>query len=210
MPRVLTEEDVTEFRSRLCEAARRRYAADGETGVSLRRLASDLGVSATTPYRYFHDKDEILAALRADAFDRFAASLERAFASRSDPVERSVAVGEAYVAFAFGDPDSYRLMFDLNQPDSDRYPELARAAGRARRTMTAHTEALQAAGLIEGDPALVGRVYWATLHGLIVLELAGKLEGGPDFRRVHREAMRILWRGARSAARTQRRRGRQR
>ncbi|MEO8560186.1 MAG: helix-turn-helix domain-containing protein, partial [Rhodospirillales bacterium] len=58
MPRVLTDSDVADFRQRLLDAALRRFAEEGTSGISLRRLASDLGVSATTPYRYFHDKDE--------------------------------------------------------------------------------------------------------------------------------------------------------
>ena len=43
----------------------------------MRQLADDLGCSPMTPYRYFRDKDAILAAVRAAAFDRFAAALRR-------------------------------------------------------------------------------------------------------------------------------------
>ena len=46
----------------------------------MRQLAAELGVSPMTPYRYFEDKDAILAAVRTRAFDRFAEALELAFA----------------------------------------------------------------------------------------------------------------------------------
>ncbi len=41
----------------------------------MRQLAAELGCSPMTPYRYFKDKDEILAAVRAAAFDRFSEAL---------------------------------------------------------------------------------------------------------------------------------------
>src|SRR6185369_15420637 len=136
MPRVLSSEDVADFRQRLLDAALRRFAEEGATGLSLRRLAGGLGVSPTTPYRYFHDKEEILAALRAQAFDHFAATLERAYerSAGQHALARAQAVSRAYIDFALADPGAYRLMFDTVQGDEERYPDLARAGERAKRT----------------------------------------------------------------------------
>jgi AcrR family transcriptional regulator len=78
MPRVLTETDVADFRDRLCEAAERLFAEKGPDAVTMRQLSAELGVSPMTPYRYFEDKDDILAAVRTSAFNRFAEALEKA------------------------------------------------------------------------------------------------------------------------------------
>jgi AcrR family transcriptional regulator len=201
MPRNLSSAEVEAFRARLCRAAERRFAAAGVEGVSLRALAAELGCSPMTPYRYFRDKDEILAAVRAAAFARFAAALEAAGRTRGSAVERARAVGEAYLRFALDEPDAYRLMFDLSQPEEERYPELTAAAARARRTMTDYVEALVAEGAVEGDPVLLGYVFWATVHGIVVLHLAGKLPAAPDFRTIHRAALHLLTAGARPSAR---------
>jgi len=154
-----------------------------------------------TPYRYFRNKDEILAAVRTAAFERFAAALERgASKARGDLGAQGRAVGEAYIRFALSEPEAYRLMFDLSQPHPDRYPELVRATARARHLMSASLEKLVEAGIFAGDPQLLGYVFWATMHGLIVLRLAGKLPAKPDFRTIQREAMRLLAAGARAGA----------
>ena len=80
------------------------------------------------PEIYKQHKDEILAAVRTAAFDRFAGALEQAAAAAGDDLRAAgQAVGLAYVRFALGDPDGYRLMFDVQQPHPDRYPELVRA-----------------------------------------------------------------------------------
>jgi AcrR family transcriptional regulator len=197
MPRNLSPHDVEAFRARLCRAAERRFAADGLDGVSMRALADELGCSPMTPYRYFRDKDEILAAVRAAAFERFAAALEAAGRARGTAAERARAVGEAYLRFALNEPDAYRLMFDLSQPGEERYPALMAACARARRTMTAYVEDLVAEGVLDGDPVLLGYVFWAAVHGIVVLHLAGKLPGTPDFRTLHRTAMRLITLGAR-------------
>jgi AcrR family transcriptional regulator len=201
MPRNLSREEVDAFRARLCAVAQKRFARDGVEGVSMRQLADALGCSPMTPYRYFRNKEEILAAVRAAAFDRFAAALEAAARkARGDLRAGGQAMGEAYIRFALGDPDAYRLMFDLSQPHPDRYPELVRASARARHMMSAALEALVKAGIFVGDAQLLGYVFWATMHGLVVLHLAGKLPKEPDFRTIQREAMRLLVAGARSGA----------
>ena len=199
MPRNLSRADVDAFRARLCAVAQKRFAKDGVEGVSMRQLADALGCSPMTPYRYFRNKEEILAAVRAAAFDRFASALEEAARkTRGDLRAGGQAMGEAYIRFALSDPDAYRLMFDLSQPHPDRYPELVRASARARQMMSAALEALVKAGIFAGDPQLLGYVFWATMHGLVVLHLAGKLPKEPDFKTIQQEAMRLLVAGARS------------
>jgi Tetracyclin repressor-like, C-terminal domain len=86
-------------------------------------------------------------------------------------------------------------MFDLSQPDKP-YPELERAQTRARRTMTDYVKALVAADYLAGDPEMLGQIFWAMVHGLVVLELAGKLDPKPDFATLHRTALRLLMHGA--------------
>ena len=199
MPRNLSSAEVDAFRARLCAVAQKRFAKQGVDGVSMRQLADALGCSPMTPYRYFRNKEEILAAVRAAAFDRFASALEEAARkTRGDLRAGGQAMGEAYIRFALGSPDAYRLMFDLSQPHPDRYPELVRASARARHMMSAALEALVKAGIFVGDAQLLGYVFWATMHGLVVLHLAGKLPKKPDFRTIQREAMRLRVAGARS------------
>ncbi|MGZ6016095.1 MAG: TetR/AcrR family transcriptional regulator, partial [Phenylobacterium sp.] len=95
MPRVLSDTDVADFRERLCEAAERLFAERGPDAVTMRQLAAELGVSPMTPYRYFEDKDDILAAVRANGFTRFAIALETARDGASGARAIGTAVGEA-------------------------------------------------------------------------------------------------------------------
>lgn len=71
---------------------------------------------------------------------------------------------------------------------------------RARKTMTDYVRGLVNERFLEGDPVLIGHVFWAALHGAVVLELAGKLDKECNFETISREAFRALMVGFRPAA----------
>ncbi|MDE2361628.1 MAG: TetR/AcrR family transcriptional regulator [Hyphomicrobiales bacterium] len=192
---VLTDNEIEGFRRRLCEAAERLFAERGVEGVSMRQIAERLNCSAMTPYRYFRNKDDIFAAVRAAALDRFSERLETARRSPGTPSRRGRAVGDAYLRFAIEEPDAYRLIFDLSQPEDSDYPDLVRANARARKTMTGYLEDLIAAGLMNGDPKTLGLIYWAGTHGLVTLFMAGKIDEA-ELRALHEQMARTLSHGA--------------
>ncbi|MFZ5668328.1 MAG: TetR/AcrR family transcriptional regulator [Pseudomonadota bacterium] len=200
MPRLLSESDVADFRERLIAAAERLFAEHGPDGVTMRQLAAALGVSPMTPYRYFKDKDAILAAVRASGFARFATAMEEATRVSADGVDRSEATGRAYVRFALGHPDAYRLMFDFSQPNEADYPDLVEATGRARAMLIRHAEGLVAAGEAQGDPVMIAHILWASLHGGLVLQMAGKLSPDVDPSALRRESFATLLRGLKAGA----------
>jgi AcrR family transcriptional regulator len=195
LPRIRPAEEIAEFREKLCEAAARLFVAHGAEGFTMRMLAADVGCATMTTYRYFRDKDELLAAVRARAYDQFSQALEAAAQAPGDSRAKSAAVGEAYVAFALANREAYRLIFDLSPPDTVRFPDLARAAARAHDTMTGYVRAMIDEGVLSGDPELIGRMFWAAIHGVVQLELTGALPPGPGADTLRREMMRTMFIG---------------
>lgn len=202
--RELSTRDVSDFRAKIGEAAAALYAEGGEDAISMREIARAVGASAMGLYRYFDDRDAIIAYLRTQAFTRFAERLEAAFARGGDPFARARAVGRAYLEFALENPDDYRLMFDLSQPNERGNSPLAKASARATLTVTRHVDDLVAAGIVVGDAKQVGRALWAAAHGVIVLYLAGRLPKGTNVRALYFETMRLAFRGARTPSRKNR------
>lgn len=180
MPKVLTDIDIETFRERLCDVAERMFAAHGPDGVTMRQLAAELGVSSMTPYRYFKDKDAILAAVRRRAFTRFADAMEKGWALEVELGEGHT--GRPYLDFALGNPTAYRMMFDTYQPTFHEYPDLLAAMERARGTMAAGWRRLAETGQFKGDAAVAGHLHWSAMHGAVMLELAGLLRPPLDAR----------------------------
>lgn len=164
MPRILTQAHVDQFRDRLCDVAARLYFDMGHSDFNMRDLASRVGVSAMTPYRYFGDKDGILSAVRARGLARLADRLEE-----SAP-QGPAAVMRSYINFAMQDAAYYRLIFDLAQPLAPQ----AEMARQEDRVLSAITGAIAAAGT--GSHAeMLARCMWVGLHGSVCLAVAGKL-----------------------------------
>ena len=201
MPRALSEQEQDDFRERTCAAAAELFRRDGIGGVTMRQIAAELRCSPMLPYRYFADREEILAQVRARAFEAFDDALEEAYRAGHDPIDASRRLGHAYVDFALARPNDYRLMFDLTQPNEDRYERLAVATKRARATITRRFETMIAAGIIKGDPAELGFAFWAASHGVVVLYLAGKLPPEVDCRALYEMVTRTLFRGVRETRR---------
>ena len=170
-----SDEEVASFRARVCAAATRLFVERGPKNVSMRQIAGELGVSAMTPYRYFRDRDEILATVRAEAFNKFAATLERASKRGANAQARALSVGDAYVRFAKRFPSTYQLMFAYVLPNEEQYPDLAKAHARALRTMDGYVQALVEERVVSGDAHVIGYMFWAAMHGIVTLEQAGAL-----------------------------------
>ena len=201
MPKILSEAAVESFRDRLCHVAEGLFAAHGPDGVTMRELAQALGVSQMTPYRYFKDKDAILAAVRTRAFNRFAAAMEnsnRQSLAKRVPESKNKKSGlnapeNVYLDFALENPAAYRLMFDVSQPTFGAYPELVKAMDRARLTMGDGLRRLAAQGRFKGNVPLTAHVFWSALHGAVMLELVGLLaHSGLDARKIANAALQAL------------------
>jgi AcrR family transcriptional regulator len=178
MPRVLSDTDISDFRDRCRNVAERLCVEQGPEAVTMRQLASHLGVSPMTPYRYFEDKNDILAAVRAENFNRFAEILEAARAGSDGARARAAAIAEAYVTFALENPHAYKLMFDFNQPRPDAYPELAAAARRAQQVLADAVQEAAGNSGSNGDQGELGLTHCAAIHGMVILELSHMLPAG--------------------------------
>ena len=81
----------------------------------MRALARELGVSTMATYYYFKDKDEILAEVLRQAFDRFVTVLDKAGEIEGNAFERARAKRFAYskLALAAGLPQLRQIEQDL-------------------------------------------------------------------------------------------------
>lgn len=181
MPKILTPDEILCFRNRMCDHALVSFGKYGVEGISLRGLAADLSCSRTTPYRYFKNKADILAALRQREYGRIADTLEAALAQESDTGKQLEALFRAYIQFAMEHPDSYRVMYNVVQPDSAQYTELEAEISRSAKPMRQVVNMSVELGTMFGDPVNIFYVLWAGLHGLISLHLAHLIGNKRDF-----------------------------
>ncbi|MFI5315232.1 MAG: TetR/AcrR family transcriptional regulator [Myxococcota bacterium] len=202
----LRPEEIETFRTRLCETAMQMFADEGYRAVTLRALAEKLGCSHALPYRYFADKREIFAAVCGLGFERFADALDRAALGVDDPEQRLRVLARAYFRFALREPHAYRIMFELRESPDAAPPQYRVKEIRSWQVLLESVELAVQAGVLAGDPETVAHVFWAGLHGLVSLQLAGKLGLGRAARDLLEPLMDALIDGNRKPEKTRRKR----
>lgn len=171
--RALTERELDGTRRRLVEVATALVLEEGLEAVTLRRVAGQAGMSRSTPYTYFADKEALIDAVRAAALHTLADRCEAAVATCKDVAGRVAALGQTYLDFAFGHGALYDLIFEARPPT----PEVQAASARYRALTAGPLGEAEAAGLSTLPPARLSAVLWAATHGLVSLRRAGKVEG---------------------------------
>ncbi len=133
---------------------------------SLREVARSVGVSATSVYRHFSDKETFIEALCAEGSVMLAEAQSQAMTAKDGGQMGLDASGLAYVHFALANPTLFRLMrkerLKYGEPSSPAMQELlANVATLLPENATAHqiqVRAFQA---------------WSVVHGVTMLVLEG-------------------------------------
>jgi AcrR family transcriptional regulator len=159
----------------LLDAAVGLIAEVGPQTFTLREVARRAGVSHNAPYRHFRDKDDLLAAVAAEGFDRLTEAMKAAMAKGRTAAERLNLAGRGYVQFALESPQHLLVMFE-GPKSADPRPEHAAAAGLAFQTLLEAIAAAQAEGALpKGDVQRFAVVAWSGVHGLAKLAIGGQL-----------------------------------
>lgn len=157
-----------DLRRTLLRVAREAVARHGAHAVSLSALARLVGVSQPAPYRHFPDRDALLEAVAAEAFEAFAYTLTEAVKGR-DAADALTAMALAYVSFGEANIELYRLMFASQlTPQAKTGSALSEASGKAFGLLRAAMAAM--------SPTLAdesAHLAWAQLHGLVMLKADG-------------------------------------
>ncbi|HEX5083095.1 MAG TPA: TetR/AcrR family transcriptional regulator [Blastocatellia bacterium] len=180
--RARREQQKESLRRIILDAAGELFLEQGYEGFSMRRVAERIGYSATTIYRYYEDKDDLLFAVVNEGFSEFARQLTEAAENVSDPLKRLEALGQAYIRFGLDNPVYYQMMF------MQRADLLFESRGEKTRPMIESFDVLQRsvlaamdAGVMKrGEVETYSRVIWSVVHGVTALALANPKRFTPD------------------------------
>jgi len=171
--------------------------------VSLSAAARRVGVSPQATYNHFRDKGELLAAAAEEMVRALEQRLREARDAAASPGERLEATGQAYVSFARERAAQFRLLSAPELASTARYPTLLAAYEAAFAILLETIEECQNAGVVRRDaPRPLAAAAWGMVHGLAWLAVDGQLSvasPGEDASRVALDAVRVLFRGLRSA-----------
>ncbi len=183
------------------DRARAQMESEGAAALSLRAIAREMGMTAPAIYRYFPSRDDLVTALIVDAYHSLADALDEADApfDRDDLNGRLFAIARAYRAWAFAHRAEYSLIFgtpiisyhapyEVTKPAAYRatvplVDVIMRAVRRADADPGQNSDMYTGLSALDDDVRHAVIATWATMHGLVSLELFGhaeKIEAATD------------------------------
>lgn len=161
---------------RILDAARHLLVSHGYEAISMRRIADQVGVTATSLYLHYDNKDALFQALVDEGMEMLFANLSASIENCNGEEERIEALCRAYIDFGLENPEYYDLMFVIKPKHMERFP--VEKYRRARRNLDLLIEALV------GDEfgreidmlRLRATIVWASLHGTVSLINARRVD----------------------------------
>lgn len=158
-----------EREGRIRAAARMIAATEGWSAVTIRRLAEEIEYSQPVVYSHFANRDAIVEAVATEGFSELARALTTATQPNTDRRLALRKAAHAYLGFAFEQPALYQAMFTmpirLRFAEGDTKPELRAGFAALAGVVTpsgSHDE-------------VAAETFWAALHGLVELEVSGRI-----------------------------------
>jgi len=183
-----------ELRQAILTAARDIAAREGWQSVSMRKVAERIEYSPPTIYEHFTSKEALLVELMREGFRLLMERVRDGNSAAASPDARIMAVARAYWEFAWDYPELYQVMhglggvpfcFDsaseggegaLNLPDAKQFPPEAKVVFQF--TMDAIKDLVDGGEQDCEEREASVHILWATLHGLVALTMAGRIDGG--------------------------------
>ena len=158
------------MRTALVAAALGVLRDGGPAALTVRNITRAAGCSTTGVYTYFGGKHGLVEAIFVDGFDSFDAAV-RPGLEQGD----LAAAGRAYRRWALAHRTQYMVMFGRAVPD---FEPSAPARERASLSFARLVAGVQRAAPGIDAEALAFHLF-ATVHGYVMLEMAGMSTAGP-------------------------------
>jgi AcrR family transcriptional regulator len=136
--------------------------------VSMRAIATRVGVTPPSIYLHFDDKVDLFFAVCERRFGEFAAAITEVLDHTADPAEQLTALARAYVRWGLDNPQHYEVLFGTSITLPDGVDPLQLAGSKAFDAAVAAIAAGTAAGTFRDvDPRAAAVALWSMMHGFV-------------------------------------------
>jgi AcrR family transcriptional regulator len=168
---------MTLHREQILEHACDLFVAEGLDGLSMRKLARSVGVTAPALYRHYESKEKVILDVIGEAYKTFSQYLSQALQGETPELRFSM-TGRNYLAFALDHPQFYEVLhISPSQLGVEKLPAEAssHACAAGQFLVDRVREGMECEMLRPGDAESVARTIWAQAHGMISIYQRGLL-----------------------------------
>ncbi len=156
----------------LAAAERILIETHDQSALSIRAIASAVGVTPPSIYLHFADRNDLVFAVCERQVTHLDQAMAAAVADVVDPWERIRRRGYAYLQWGLTNPEHYRI---LTTSRPDHTPErllderLAYSLGQVQTAEEVAAAVVAGQISAEGDPMETVKVLWMMIHGMVSL-----------------------------------------
>ncbi|MBP7736508.1 MAG: TetR/AcrR family transcriptional regulator [Spirochaetes bacterium] len=110
-------------KQQMSKAALEIIVKEGYNNLSIRKLSNKLGISPTTIYNYFKNREEIYIYVLNNGFEMLYEELKKSYAPAADPVDKLRALSRAFFSFSTRERELAYIMLILDTPKYYDYLE---------------------------------------------------------------------------------------
>lgn len=179
--RLRRDREKADTRLRILEAARELFTNEGYAQTSMRRIADQIGYTATAIYHHFKDKDALLNELCLMDFRALGEAL-RQMDQIPDPIARLRLMGQNYVKFALAHPQQFRFMFLVERPTPGPDQITIDPAEDGYGFLINNLNEAIERGFLRPefkDPEMLAQIVWSGVHGLAAIHLSAPGKSHP-------------------------------
>lgn len=170
---------MTTTAERLLDAVDEVIAEHGPSGVTLRRVGAEAGLSHTAAAHYYGDKPGLFTAYITRSWNEIADGVENA-STQPSARQAMLDAADVYATFALEHRSAFSVMSRLELANVDT-PELWAARERGFFGVTAILVRGQEGGwAVDRDPLDLIAICWGLVHGVVDLWVGGPLEAPFD------------------------------
>jgi AcrR family transcriptional regulator len=160
------------LRDDIIEAASRLLADPASPPLTLRGVAREVGVAATSVYLHFTDLESLVVAVADRRFGELIGLQDRALAEAKTPRDRVLAGCLAYCEFGLANPGHYQVMFVSRLPARETHPVEDTPGHQVFQQLVALVA--EAIARPPADPAAFATAtfIWQQLHGTVTLRIS--------------------------------------
>lgn len=166
------------LREDILEVSRTLLVKDGYGKMSMRKIAKRAGVSATSIYLHFQNKDELLLALIESSIAKLAKALEEDLSDSDDSITKLEKMAQAFVDFALNNPQEYEIIYMVRPEEMPKFPKEKFQQIRKIYELLAGIirEGSDSGSLRVEDPLMSAYTLWAQLHGVASVIITKRLD----------------------------------
>lgn len=166
------------LREVILEVSKEILIKDGFSKMSMRRIAKQANVSATSIYLHFKNKDDLLLTLIEESIEHLKSELLEVLDSSADLITQLEMIARRYVDYALQNPQEYEIIYMVRPEEMPKYPKEKFMDVRSAYELIGEIirEGTRK-DIIEVEDSLISAyTLWAQIHGVVSVIINKRLD----------------------------------